>query len=119
MLYAIARLFGIEDAVRRRLLASLLKDIQANDTNYGKRYGLVLNAVSMAHNCGYAAGFRVDPKDPSWPVAFIELPGGLQVSWHMPQHPFPWDGHTTEQKYKRIELFCEAVEAIGARRAKR
>src|SRR5262245_59258710 len=79
---------------------TLLHAIEEADTNYAVRYTLVLDAVAMANHLGYATGFRLDPQAPAWPVAYIELPTG-QVSWHLPQHPTPYDGHTTEEKYRR------------------
>lgn len=87
-----------EQAELKRLLA----EIKVSDEDYSKRYGLLLQAVSEAHKLGYASGFRIDASKPEWPVCYIELPTG-QVSWHLPQHETPWDGHTTEEKYKRID----------------
>lgn len=29
-----------------------------------------------------------------------------QISWHLPQHPTPWDGHDTDEKYRRVQAFC-------------
>lgn len=90
-------------------LAMLLRAIEANDEKYGPRYGLVLDALAVAHRLGFQAGFRIDPAEPDWPVAYIELPTG-QVSWHLPQHPTAYDGHSTAAKYKRInEWIAEAV----------
>jgi hypothetical protein len=58
----------------------------------------------MARHCGYPAGVRFDRDAPEWPVVYIELPTG-QVSWHVPQHPLKWDGHTVDQKYERTHLY--------------
>lgn len=70
---------------------------------------------------GYVAMFggvfsHSDPTTPEWPVLYIESPKG-QLSWHI--HPddqdvfeglkvptvdnYPWDGHSTEEKYLRVE----------------
>lgn len=87
-----------------KVLADTLAKIKIHDADYAVRYGLVLTAVALAHSAGYRAGFRLDPKEPQWPVAYIELPTG-QVSWHMPEHVEPWDEHTTEQKYARVDDF--------------
>ena|SRR5690348_10523945 len=89
-------------------LVGLLQDIEAHDTAYEERYKLVLDAVATAAYLGLRAGFRIDPDEPEWPCAYIELPTG-QVSWHMPQHPVAWDGHSTEEKYQRIRRFVEEV----------
>ncbi|HHH39024.1 MAG TPA: hypothetical protein ENK50_05555 [Sedimenticola sp.] len=87
-------------------LADLLARIEEADKkqDYDVRYGLVLEAMAVANRLGYAAGYRIDPDEPEWPVAFIELPTG-QVSWHMPQHPIPWDGHSTDEKYDRCRRY--------------
>lgn len=81
-----------------------LRLIEAHDENYGLRYQLVLSAVAMAVLMGLKAGFRFDPAEPEWPVAYIELPTG-QVSWHVPQHETAWDDHSTEEKYGRVNAF--------------
>ena len=91
-------------AMWKSLLSHTLREIERHDTDYEKRYDLVLDALSQARNAGYAAGIRLDPADPEWPVVYIELPTG-QVSWHLPQHPQPWDGHDTPEKYRRCRAF--------------
>jgi hypothetical protein len=73
--------------------------------SYGSRNSFIYEAVANATAGGLPAGFRIDPQEPDWPVAFIELPQG-QVSWHVPQHTSVWDGHTTEEKYTRLEEYC-------------
>lgn len=85
-------------------LRRLLKAAVDNDQDYTYRYGLVLKAMAAANDLGYATGYRIDPNEPEWPVAFIELPTG-QVSWHMPQHSAAWDGHSTEEKFERIQQY--------------
>lgn len=90
----------------RRIFGALLVSIQENDTQYHIRYGLVLMALGYAADLGLPAGIRIDPAEPEWPVVYIELPTG-QVSWHMPQHPVPWDGHDTEEKYRRIREYTD------------
>lgn len=74
------------------------------DKDYAGRYQEVLRAMARAIDCGYAAGIRLDPDEPDWPVVYIELPTG-QVSWHMPQHPIPFDGHDAAEKTKRIREY--------------
>jgi hypothetical protein len=92
-------------------LVSVLGQIALHDTDYDARYELVFRAVGLALASGLAAGIRDDPAEPGWPVVYIELPTG-QVSWHMPQHPKEFDGHTTEEKYKRVREFA-ALAAVG------
>lgn len=94
-----------------RQLAKTLKEIEANDLNYDVRYKLVLRALHLASEAGYKCGLRMDPSEPKWPTVKIELPTG-QVSWHMPEYPEAWDGHTTEEKYKRINEYVNDVNSI-------
>jgi len=86
-------------------LRDLLLRIKNRDTDYAVRYGLVLEAMRLANKAGYETGFRIDQAEPEWPVAYIELPEG-QVSWHMPEHRRPWDGHSTDEKFHRIDRFA-------------
>ena len=86
-------------------LAGLLILIEAHDEDYDERYVLVIDALGAALSSGYKAGFRIDPTEPEWPVAYIELPTG-QVSWHLPQHPVAWDGHDTAEKYRRCRKYA-------------
>lgn len=97
------------DEVRRQL-AVTLQAIGEADKNkqYSIRYSLIIQAMALATMLDWAVGFdvdlRVDP--PGFPiVAYIELPAYGQLSWHMPPHGKPFDGHTTEQKYHRIMNF--------------
>lgn len=97
-----------EQAVEMKIntVAHLLDQIEQHDTDYERRYRLVLQLVLVARDAGFPAGFRIDPSEPEWPVATVELPTG-QVSWHMPQHEQPWDGHDTATKYERCRTFAK------------
>lgn len=63
----------------------------------------------------------INREDPEWPVILIDLPTG-QVSWHfnaendgdlfklLPVGPeIIWDGHTTEEKYARLDNFTKKL----------
>lgn len=89
-------------------LKVVLQQLYENDVNYDIRYGLVFEAIHLALQLGLSAGVRIDPSDPAWPVAFIELPTG-QVSWHLPEHGPCWDGHTTEEKFQRMFEYIRSV----------
>lgn len=98
----------------------------ATQALYADRNHVVALAAKMARELGYAAGVRADPKEPRWPVVYIELPTG-QVSWHVRQderetifawlgeHPTPWDGHDTEEKHRRIRAHRGGRDAQTAR----
>lgn len=94
---------------KRGHLAVLLSAIEANDSKYSVRQRLVITAVAVAVGLGYQAGFRIDPKEPDWPVAYIELPDIGQVTWHLEKHTNEWDGHDTETKYERCRMFIETI----------
>lgn len=98
-------------------LAYLLKIIALAEQvkDYELRNDSVIEAVNVARAVGLRAGFAIDRShddDPEFDgfrvVAYIELPTG-QVSWHLPEHDRRWDGHTTEQKYARIEAYLKGV----------
>lgn len=86
-------------------LRACLLHIEENDADYASRYRLVFEAIALALRAGIHAGIGLDPEEPDWPVAFIELPTG-QVTWHFPSHPIAWDGHDTDEKYRRIREYC-------------
>lgn len=94
------------------LLAKVLMRAVIHDTNYPQRYGDVLRALALAHDLGYRVGIKIDPKEPGWPVVYIDLPddglepAGGQVSWHMPEYAGEWDGHTTAEKFARIAAYA-------------
>lgn len=90
-----------------QLLRHVLSKIETNDANYHIREGLVLRAVYLAREAGFMAGIRIDLDEP---MAYIELPTG-QVSWHLAEFPFVFDGHTTAQKYQRVQAYLAQKEA--------
>lgn len=71
---------------------------------------------------------RHDEDDANWEddwrwIVFIELPNG-QASWHIHDGDLPlfrhlssavncWDGHTTSEKYERLDELAPQVEAKG------
>lgn len=93
-------------------MAALLEEIRQHDTDYETRYGLVMGAMYFATRLGWPAGYAIDPTAELGfqVVAYIEAPTG-QLSWHMPEHVIPWDGHTTEQKYERVQEWIAGHDA--------
>lgn len=90
----------------------------AKDGAYAERNKCVALIAQMALAMGLTAGIGVHPEeDTSWEsdwrnIVFIDLPSG-QVSWHihdsetemfmfLPVYPGKWDGHDTEEKYRRV-----------------
>lgn len=91
--------------MKERELARLLNKIVENDTNYNKRYILVLEALVCAKRLKYECGFRVDEDMPDWPVISIILPNIGEVSWHMPPSYIEYDGHGLSEKFDRINQY--------------
>ena len=70
----------------------------------------------LAGEAGYNYG--VDRKDAEWPILRVDLPSG-QVSWHIPAaeligdwpaYEGDWDGHTLEEKRKRINHWLNSSD---------
>lgn len=89
---------------------------------YARRNTLVWQALAEAVDAGLPAGVDRDPGDPHPVVVYIDLPGCGQVSWHLPDdgrdhdqpaYADPWDGHSTHEKYLRIDLFTGAHGAFS------
>jgi|WetSurMetagenome_2_1015567.scaffolds.fasta_scaffold1592545_1 hypothetical protein len=98
---------SIEVFKTKQKLSQCLKSIEENDTNYDIRYNLVIRAFYLANKLGYKTGIRVDASELDWPIYVIELPNDKQISWHMPSHKIPYDGHTTEEKYERCREYSK------------
>lgn len=68
-----------------------------------------------------------DPKEPTWAVLYVNVPTG-QMTWHIApsdMHLFnhvpvvpgddlraQWDGHDTEEKYKRFRVMTEFAREV-------
>ena len=76
---------------------------------YARRNTLIWQALALAIDRGIPAGVGYDPADPRPVVVYLELPGVGQVSWHLPAHPYPWDGHSTGGKYQRVAAYLAAT----------
>ncbi len=97
------------------------------DQAYAERNKCVAMIARMAQCAGYGVYLgRHSADDAAWErdwmnIVFIELPTG-QVSWHihdselplfafMPiREDWPWDGHSTEEKYDRMRRWMKQVE---------
>lgn len=72
---------------------------------YRIRARMIYTAMALATELGFDCGFSIDPNEPDWPVAYIDLPFVGQVSWHMPKFPHEFDGHNSAEKSHRIRRF--------------
>lgn len=95
----------------------------ATDAAYNERNRCVALIASFAISKGWKAGLAktdIEGWDPEWHnCVYIDLPTG-QASWHfhdrelslfshLPAYEGEWDGHSTEQKYDRIEVMAMAL----------
>lgn len=72
--------------------------------SYDIRNREIQHALWLAMCAGYNVGVKRGRK--GWPIAYITLPTG-QVSWHLPEFPIDFDGHSTDEKYERIKRYLE------------
>jgi Phosphoribosyl-ATP pyrophosphohydrolase len=111
--------------------SDLLAEIEANDPSadgtenepgaqerYAVRNRLIQRLVGVAMDAGWDWGYDaheviVGGIRQSWPVVFIELPTG-QVSWHLAPYTGKYDGHTTEEKYRRCAAFTADSRPRGS-----
>lgn len=87
------------------------------DKVYSDRARAVQLAARLAMMIpGFEAGVRTDEMSPDWPVVAINIPGHGEVAWHMHVNdlvltePYAgaYDGHTDDEKAKRIADFCKS-----------
>lgn len=79
---------------------------------YSLRNRAIYQLIAAAAVLGWPTGFRqchvkhdADAVEECWPVAYVDLPDGGQVSWHLPPYSSEWDGHDNDEKYRRIERY--------------
>ena len=85
------------------------------DNVYRERAHLVAHLAAVyPSRIGYT-----DPSEPEWAVVSISLPTG-QVTWHVAPDDMDlfthvrsgveaWDGHTTDEKYARLDAHTRAL----------
>lgn len=110
-----AALWDLREALARLLredpsTAALDPDDPEVTAAYRRRDVLVWRALAAASAAGVPCGVGTDTDDPARPlVVYVELDSG-QVSWHMPTHGHPWDGHTRADRDVRIRQWLELPE---------
>jgi hypothetical protein len=101
--------------------ASTIKYRCRKDDAYTERNRVVAVMMRMAIAMGWRAGIGVhedkpgEDWDPEWrTIVCVDTPEG-QASWHvhdtdaylfsdLPKYEGKWDGHTTEEKYARLQI---------------
>jgi hypothetical protein len=103
----IAERLHVVEAVQASLVAAHTEALHAV---YKERGQVVLALARLAQAQGWTVGRMVDAEAPDWPVLMIDTPEG-QISWHFKTDELPldlplydgvWDGHDTEEKYRRL-----------------
>ena len=80
------------------------------DGAYSERNKVVAALAKM-----FPSGILQDAENVGWWILFIDLPTG-QASWHfqeselhllsgIPKYEGVWDGHSTKEKYQRLDAF--------------
>ena len=101
MLQIFEQACGLEPTIDR-----LLEAIVKNDTNYDLRNMYTYLLLAFAKVYGWECGIRCDIENPDWPVITFKLPNnGGEISWHVEQAGYEYDGHTTPEKFKRIKKY--------------
>ena len=107
------------------------KDREARDNAYHERDQVVALLARMALALGWNVGVGRHPdSDATWEndwrtIVFVDLPTG-QASWHFHDserellsrlQPYApgWDGHSTPEKYERVNKALPTVEAVAVR----
>jgi hypothetical protein len=79
------------------------------DEVYRERAHLLAHLATI-----YPAHIQPDTSDPEWPILYITFPTG-QCRWHLNETDLDlfshvrtdiyesWDGHTTDEKYERVD----------------
>ena len=86
---------------------------------YRERAHLVAHLAAI-----YPSRIGVDPAEPDWPVVYVETEAG-QLSWHLAAADLPlfaqvprgdadWDGHSTKEKYGRLDNLTRTLAARKA-----
>lgn len=94
------------------------------DAAYTERNRLVAALARLMVASGGEAWLAPHPEDPQWDpewrtIVFIDGPTG-QLSWHLHDSDVPlfqglprkantWDGHSTDEKYRRVDLLGRGV----------
>lgn len=99
----------------------------ALDAVYAERNQVVALLAILAREAGYRVGTAttdIPGWEPEWHnVVYIDGPWG-QISWHyhdregpmfasLPAYDGTWDGHSTDEKYRRVRTWIARSQPIG------
>lgn len=93
---------------------------------YADRNQAALAFAKLAMLRGWRVGLAVDPKEPHWPLLYVDTPMG-QVSWHLPkaevvgnwpEYSAVWDGHSVGEKRRRLTAMTVSNALAHPRPAK-
>lgn len=107
LIYLAQALMEIEEIKSLKTLFWLIQ-ISENKKDYKARDIFIYRALAVAREENYKCGIKIDLAQSNWPLVFIEIPDFGQFSWHCQEFEGEWDGHTTEDKYDRLEKFVNS-----------
>lgn len=98
----------------------LKKHLDTLNAVYKERNLLAQMVVEMCNklNTSEVSGVREGTENDDWPVITGSLKSGEEIAWHVPKEELllskiskrKYDGHTTEEKYKRCKEYIEASQ---------
>lgn len=99
-----------------------LKEALARENHVYRERAHLIALLAALYPRGTSIGCT-DPNEPEWPVVTVCIPEG-QLTWHVdprdvdlfqhvPHADAKWDGHDTEEKYRRITAMTARVAANG------
>ena len=109
------------EAILSRIVALDAARTPALDAAYRERNAVV---AALVRSHGWPAQVVMAPDTEGWWIVYAETPNG-QVSWHISPDDMdlfsdwpvafgsrlsPWDGHTTEEKYRRLAALATPRE---------
>lgn len=118
------REYELRVAVVRELGDALREAVEAKNAAYAERNKLVALLARL-----YPSGIRrtaIEGWEPEWHgCVYIDSPVG-QLSWHyhdseahlfagLPPYEKDWDGHTTDEKYARIDALARHLATLAGR----
>lgn len=109
---------GMTDEIALMMVAMYLATIAESDPShrseggdYRRRNAAIYMVLAWATHLGWTYGIGFDGAEPNRPVAYVDLPGRGQVSWHLVGYAAPYDGHTTAEKYDRVRGWIRDFDA--------
>jgi hypothetical protein len=105
------------------------RDLEARKDGAYLERNRVVAALARCFSFSGTARTAIEGWSEDWHgCVYIDIPFVGQVSWHfhdtqawlfedLPPYQGGWDGHDTDEKYRRLEMFCGIESAVASDRA--